>query len=60
VSYKILRIAEIPSCARSAKPPEKMHIAVTITTVQFFPVFSYEVVTDLDCEASNGRTNDEL
>ena len=40
VSYNKLRIAEIPSCAMSTNPPEKMHDAVTITTVHFFPVFS--------------------
>jgi hypothetical protein len=57
VSYNKFRIAEIPSCAMSTNPPEKMHDAVTITTVHFFPVFFYEV---LDYEASNGRMNDEL
>jgi hypothetical protein len=53
------RIAEIPSCARSTTPPEKMDNAVTITTVHFFPVFFYEVATVLDYETSNVRMNDE-
>jgi len=44
----------------STNPPEKMHDAVTITTVQFLPVFFYEAATVLDCETSNSRMNDEL
>jgi hypothetical protein len=51
---------EIPSCSRSTNPPEKMHDAITITMVHFFPAFFYEVATILDYEASNVRMNDEL